>query len=292
MTGSRLIRRARSTSVPAASTSPAQPGRTTQVASANSTIAGPSTAALAQPARRQHRHLAPVAVEVARRRSPASASPSALLGGAAPACSTGTRRDHARVDDLDRLALHPVAVAALVRGVEALVEPVEVVGVDGQLERLAAVAQVGAAAQLGLVQVLARLLLHRRERLARRPRRRAAGARSRGAGRRSRARARSARRRRAARARVAIPSSSASAQACSPPAPPNATSAKSRGSSPRSTRDHPQRPAHLGVGDAHDAERGLERVEAELARRALAAPPRRASRRQRHSPPSSAPSPR
>ena len=38
-----------------------------------------------------------------------------------------------------------------------------------------------------------------------------------------------------------MPSSSASAQACSPPAPPNATSANSRGSSPRSTRDHPQR---------------------------------------------------
>ena len=38
-----------------------------------------------------------------------------------------------------------------------------------------------------------------------------------------------------ARARCAIPSSSASAQACSGPAPPNATSANSRGSRPRST---------------------------------------------------------
>ena len=33
---------------------------------------------------------------------------------------------------------------------------------------------------------------------------------------------------------------------------------------PALDRDHPQRAAHLGVGDAHDAERGLERVEVEL----------------------------
>jgi hypothetical protein len=46
---------------------------------------------------------------------------------------------------------------------EALPHRVELVGLDGQLERLAAVAQVRAAAQLRVVEVLSRLLLQRRE---------------------------------------------------------------------------------------------------------------------------------
>ena len=50
-----------------------------------------------------------------------------------------------------------------------------------------------------------------------------------------------------------IPSSSASAHACSGPAPPNATSAKSRGSWPRSTETSRSAREHLGVDDVDDA---------------------------------------
>ena len=77
----------------------------------------------------------------------------------------------------------------------------------------------------------------RRRREARRPRRaeRRTCARRRVARRRRRGRARTGLRRRRERERVVIPSSSASAHACSGPAPPKATSAKSRGSRPCST---------------------------------------------------------
>ena len=54
---------------------------------------------------------------------------------------------------------------------------------------------------------------------------------------------------------VRISSSSASAHACSGPAPPNATSAKSRGSWPALDRDDAQRAQHLGVDDRDDLRR-------------------------------------
>ena len=173
---------------------------------------------------------------------------------------------------------------------EALLERVEVVGLDRQLERLAAVAQVGAPPQLGLVHVLARLLLHRGEALL------GVGAAEQRAhvvaphvGHREPERAQHAARARDEQRRDAeLLGERAGVQ----PA----------GAAERDERelarveaaldgDHPQRPAHLGVGHAHDAERGLERVEAELgAERSSAASA--ASRESVSSPPSSAPSPR
>ena len=146
--------------MPVSSIAPDHSGRTTQVASANSTIAGPfDLEALAHAGAPVDRHLAPVAVEV-RLALPGLGVAFGLLGGELGRLDRQRRHD-ARVDELDVLALHPVAVAALVRLGEALLHGVEVVGLDGQLERLAAVAQVGAAPQLGVVHVLARLLLHR-----------------------------------------------------------------------------------------------------------------------------------
>ena len=55
---------------------------------------------------------------------------------------------------------------------------------------------------------------------------------------------------------VGIASSRASATACSGPAPPNANSAKSRGSWPRASDHHADRARHAVVGDAHDRRRG------------------------------------
>ena len=63
-----------------------------------------------------------------------------------------------------------------------------------------------------------------------------------------------------------MPSSSAIAAACSGPAPPNATSARSRGSIPRSHGHHPHRLRHLGVGHAHDPLGSVLRRQAELLR--------------------------
>ena len=163
------------------------------------------------------RGLDPLAVEV----GAALAGVAVAVGllGAARARSTGTVATRRALTSSTGLAVHPVAVALLVGLVEALRERVEVVGLDGQLERLAAVAQVGAAAQRGVVEVLAARASSslREASLERRSLAEQRRGRSRAARRRWRARARSARRRRAARAPRAIPSSSASAQACSRP---------------------------------------------------------------------------
>ena len=65
---------------------------------------------------------------------------------------------------------------------------------------------------------------------------------------------------------MSIPSSSARRQACIPPAPPNATSVSSRGSTPRSTLITLKRAHHLGLGDGDDAVRGDQGSTAELGR--------------------------
>ena len=144
--------------------------------------------------------------------------------GGRPAVRTG--------DELDLALAVGVAVALLVRAVERLGElaPQR----HGQLERLACVAQVRLAVAPAARRPPRAGTTYERTRVAplvarhEPERRQHAGAVR-------------------ARARVAIPSSSASSQACSGPAPPNATSAKSARIVPALDRDEPQRAQHLGV---------------------------------------------
>ena len=221
---------------------------------------------LPHPAAPQHRHLLPLAVEVGLAR-PGLRLALRVLRGELGALD-GHRGDQPRVDELDVLALHPVAVAALVGLGEALLDGAEVVGLDGQLERLAVVAQVRTPAQLRVVEVLARLLLHRRERLLGVA---AAQQRAHGVdphvGHREAERAQHAARARDQQRRDAeLLGERAGVQ------PAGAAERDERELARVEAaldRDHPQRPAHLGVGHAHDAERGLERVEAELGAEAL-----------------------
>ena len=145
--GHRVHDRSR-TRVPAASGSPAQPGRTRHVAPESSTIAGPATAApgpctgtSTQPAVEVH---APCAC-LARRRRRTQRRP-----------RTGHRRDEPPGDQL-RLAVEAEPVAALVRVGEA---DLPAGSVDGQLVGLAAVAGVDEAAYLGARELPLGALLH------------------------------------------------------------------------------------------------------------------------------------
>ena len=146
--------------------------------------------------------------------------PATRSGSAGAEVDVRPGRDVGRAhgDELDRRVAVGVAVALLVRAMEALGE----VGAerDGQLERLAAVAQIGLAlrAEAAAPRRADRRTTHasRRSSLATSPSAESTPAAS-------------------GTSTVSMPSSSASAQAWSGPAPPNATSAKSRGSWPRST---------------------------------------------------------
>ena len=174
---------------------------------------------------------------------------------------------------------------------EALLDRVEVVGLDGQLERLAAVAQVRPPPQLGLVHVLARLLLHRAEALL------GVGAAEQRAhvvaahvGHREPERAQHAAGARDEQRRDAeLLGQRAGVQAAGAAEGDERELARVEAAL---DGDHAQRPAHLGVGHAHDAERGLERVEPELGAERPRSAASAASRESVSSPPSSAPSPR
>ena len=147
----------------------------------------------------------------------ARARPSRRSSSAGPGATSAVRTATSSI----RRVPVGVAVALLVRAVERLRE----IGPERhrQLERLACVAEVRLAVAPA----------------ARRPPRagRRTSARGRAARRSPRARARTARRLPPGRARVAISSSSASSHACSGPAPPNATSAKSARIVPTLDRD-------------------------------------------------------
>ena len=170
-----------------------------------------------------------------------SAGPAAAGGGSAPGSAAATRTV---TSSSWRLGVR-VAVALLVRAVEGLAQLVRIGlerAVDRQLERLAGVAQVERGAQLRMR--LPELVAGLRRPAARRPRRwhRRSGRRPPSSTLSTTSRRRSEtispRAESTPEASGAItrrmPSSSAIWAACSGPAPPNATSASSRGSMPRS----------------------------------------------------------
>ena len=162
VTGSSLIRpppveHQRPGAVDPARPSPA--GRGTSPRS-NSTIAGPSTRCCPRPGARGP---APGPRSTRRRRRSSAARHSASSSGSPARVSSGLSTCRIAITRTATSSTgssrHRVAVALLVRLVEALGQRVEVVRLDGQLERLAAVAQVGAAAQLGALQRLGGRLL-------------------------------------------------------------------------------------------------------------------------------------
>ena len=101
-----------------------QPGLTTQVDSLNSTIAGPSTS---EPSPIRSRSSTGTSIHSPSKfasRAPASARLLAA-GSVQLGFLDGDRGDEAQVHELDGLVVHPVAVALLVRGVEALLQLLE-----------------------------------------------------------------------------------------------------------------------------------------------------------------------
>ena len=181
-------------------------------------------------------------------------------GAAAGSASAGRAQSAVRTATSSIARRVGIAVALLVRAVEPLREVSS--RAAQELERLAAVAEVG----LALGRQLARL----RERHDVRAHAVAPLVAA-------RARAPRARRPRPGTSTVEIPSSSASSHACSGPAPPKATSAKSRGSCPRSTETTRSARSISAFDDAHD----VGRVE-------VAERPRRRASRSSSSPPAAA----
>src|SRR5215216_4301243 len=109
----------------------------------------------------QHRHLHPLPVEVGLPLSGPGVAP--RLGLCEFRLFDRDRGDKAQVNELDDLVLHVVAVALLVRGVEAMLQLLKRVGLHGQLEGLAPVAEIGPARVFGSVEVSFCLALHLRE---------------------------------------------------------------------------------------------------------------------------------
>src|SRR5215203_5726747 len=91
----------------------------------------------------QHRDLHPLPVEVGLPLSCAGVAP--RLGLCQFRLLDRDRGDEPHVDELHGLVLHAVAVALLVRGVETKLQLLQRVGLHGQLEGLAPVAEVGPA---------------------------------------------------------------------------------------------------------------------------------------------------
>src|SRR5215212_6361024 len=73
------------------------------------------------------------------------------------------RGDEAHVHELHGLVLHAVAVALLVRGVEAVLQLLQRVSLHGQLEGLPPVAEVGPARVFRSIEVFCCCVLHLRE---------------------------------------------------------------------------------------------------------------------------------
>ena len=271
--------------------SPRQPGGTSSVASGSAHSAGPASAA----ARR--RLAADDARLERRRRRTRAAPPHSAAGSRASACgrSAGARAPHrdAHVDELDLRRVVAVAVALLVRARErrraARQRRAVALGggahllVHGELERLAAVAQLVAGARLapgvaqrrgGVGEELAALA---REALVR----------QRGA--RSASRVRATSRRGAA---AASPSAQSTPEARGQRMREIPSSLGERGGvqrpgaaeghqreAPRVDAPldghHPQRAEHLGLGDAHDPLCAGERVETQLCGEDARSPARR-----------------
>ena len=130
--------------MPRSSASPAQPGGMRHVVSGNSTIAGPSIVvpgSRPSPVRTSASTSSPSQRIVRRLRS---ASPVAFSVTSAPGATAAART----VTSSTGAVAVGVAVAALVLGVEGVLELAGVLERDQQLERLARVAQVGRAADL------------------------------------------------------------------------------------------------------------------------------------------------
>ena len=147
--------------VPDSSTSPAQPGGTASVASGSSTSAGPSISVAGLRLAGEHGRLVLLAAEDARRGCERSAPAAAAPAAAASTSGPGLGGGGAQRDELDLALGVAVAVGLLVGGVEGLAQLVGVVvRLDGELERLAAVAQLGRHAHVGVVvaELLARPL--------------------------------------------------------------------------------------------------------------------------------------
>src|SRR5215217_8836771 len=109
----------------------------------------------------QHRHLHPLPVEVG---LPLSCDGCTRCLGLREFRLLDTdRADEAQVYEFDGLVLHAVAVALLVRGVEAMLQLLKRVSIHGQLEGLAPVAEVGPARVFMSIEVSFCLALHLRE---------------------------------------------------------------------------------------------------------------------------------
>ena len=255
------------TSVPVASGSPAQPGRTRQVAPGSSTIAGPSTAAPGP----STRELEPVAVDER------AAAAGAVACRRAEAGAGGERRHQPACDDL-RLAVEPEAVAPLVRGVEVRLPALRV---DRQLVRLAAVAGVDEATRSRARQVGSA----RASSSSKRPSRRDVVAAQ--VGDREPERAEHARR---ARDEHALdPELLGERARMQRPGAAEGDEREPARVDPALDADHAQRPRHLRVDDADDAERRPRRAAEPEPSPARA---RRAAGRALTSPPRTAPSAR
>ena len=187
-----------------------------------------------------------------------------------------TPHGHADVDQLDRRSVVAVAVAQLVRTREGLAQDVRVDGLgllDGQLEGLAAIAQLvaNAHARWSNVECGAGLgdervaLADSRSAVRESPPSMTVRETSRRGAAAARPSAQSTPEARGQRMR-SIPSSRASAAACSGPAPPNGIRTKLAGVDSPLDGHHAQGAQHLRLGHADDPFRAGEHVQVELVR--------------------------